>query len=188
MNRRKALAGLAAIVGGSIAANYVYRNSKNERINSLRDEKLLIGELAETIIPRTDTPGAKDVNAAETIILLLEDCADRKTQNNFIRGLEKIKSQSESSYYKSFFNCTLKEKELLLVMIENEEKPFNGFVGKIKNKFFGESFIFTLKEYTSNAYCSSMKGAQEGLQYVMIPGKRIACVSREKNGKSWATQ
>ena len=55
--------------------------------------------------------------------------------------------------------------------------------GVIKNKFFGESFIFTLKEYTSNAYCSSMRGAQEGLQYVMIPGKRIACVSREKNGK-----
>ncbi len=188
MNRRKALAGIVAIVGGSVAVNYVYRNSKNERINSLHDEKLLIGELAETIIPRTDTPGAKDVNAADTIILLLEDCADRKTQNNFIRGLEKVKSCSKSLYNKSFFNCSQKERELLLVMIESEEKPLNGFMGKIKNKFFGESFITTLKEYSANAYCTSMKGASEGLQYIMIPGKRIACITREKNGKSWATQ
>ncbi len=188
MNRRKAIAGMTALVGGAFAANYFYKNTKNEKISSIHDEKLLIAELADTIIPRTDTPGAKDVNSEEIIILLLDDCANRKTQNNFIRGLENVKSLSHSVYHKDFISCSKKERESILTQMEKDEKPFNGIIGKVKSKFFGDGFIATLKEYTANAYCTSMKGATEGLQYVLIPGKRIACVDRAKNEKSWATQ
>ncbi len=188
MNRRKALLGTALISGIVYSGYKLFDFFTPHNIEKLDLNKALIDELAEIIIPRTETPGAKDVLAGELIIKLLKDCTTTNTQNNFIAGLMQLKSAAISEYGKEFLNCSLPQQITLLNIIEQDEKPFNGIVWKIQKKLLGKSFIYTLKEYTTKAYCTSMLGATQGLKYVLIPGRRLACTDAEPNQKSWATQ
>ncbi len=188
MNRRKAIIGLVGLTGAATASYFFYTQTKQEDLNQLDSNKLFIAELAETIIPRTTTPGAKDAKAEEIIILWLKECTDRKTRNNFIRGLEKLKSRCQAAFDKDFMHCSAQERQALLNQFEKEEKPFAPIFGKIQKKFLGTAFMPTLKEYTTKAYCTSFLGATQGLAYVLIPSRREACIPLQTSQKSWATQ
>jgi len=188
MNRRKAVLGLFFTSTLTYSGFRIFDFITPSNLVELDSNKDLIDELAEIIIPRTDTPGAKDAQVGSFIIKFLKDCASTTTQNNFIRGLQNLKSTCRYSHNKSFLDCTLSEKIELLNKIEAAETPLNGVAGKIQKKLFGRSFIYTLKEYTARAYCTSYFGATACLAYQLVPGKRISCIELEPNQKSWATQ
>ncbi|HSN61807.1 MAG TPA: gluconate 2-dehydrogenase subunit 3 family protein [Ferruginibacter sp.] len=152
------------------------------------EHKALIAELAETIIPRTNTPGAKDVKAQNFIITLLKNVSDRKTQNSFIDGLKDIEEFSIDKYEKNFTALTVIEKRNVVEHFYKKGKNFSGKLGKAKNKFLGKSFFDILKNYTTIAYCTSRQGATEGLAYDFIPGKYDACIALKANQKAWATK
>jgi len=187
MNRRKALFGIALFSGASYAGYKVY-DQLAERNVKLEDKKALLAELAETIIPRTDSPGAKEAKVEEAILVFLKDCTDRKALNNFLDGLEDIEAYAKSNFQKGFVACDAQQKAQILAYFEKKGKQSNGFFGKIQKKVFGKSFFDTLKEYTVRGYCTSMTGATQGLSYLFIPGKRLSCVDISPNQKSWATQ
>ena len=81
MNRRKAIASLLVLAGGTAA---VYSGVRWRRLNTAPDlvklqaHKDLITELAETIIPATDTPGAKAAGITPFIISLVTDCTPHR--------------------------------------------------------------------------------------------------------------
>lgn len=188
MNRRSAILGLFGLGAVSVSSYYFYTQTKEESEVELDKSKTLIAELAETIIPRTTTPGAKDVQAEEIIVLWLKECADRKTRNNFIRGLERLQARCKSAFNKDFLSCSPVERHALLAQFEKEEKPLMPIMGKIQKKLLGAAFVPTLKEYTTKAYCTSQIGATQGLAYVLIPSRREACIELQPNQTSWATQ
>ncbi len=161
---------------------------KKPDLAELHRYKPLIAELAETIIPATDTPGAKDVKAEDCICALIQDCSDRTTQNKFIYGLEDLESYSHSEFGNSFIKCNNMQRNKILQHFEDAGKPYKGIMGKVQNKFFGKSFFTTLKIYTAIAYCTSMEGATKGLAYDYIPGGYGACIPIMPGQKSWATK
>lgn len=187
MNRRKALFGIALFSGASYAGYKAY-DLLAERNIELDSQKTLIAELAETIIPKTDTPGAKEAKVEEAVIAFLKDCTDRKTLNNFLDGLEDVETYAKATFQKSFVACDNIQKNQVLSHFEKKGKQSNGFFGKIQKKVFGKPFFATLKEYTVRGYCTSMTGATQGLSYLFIPSKRLSCIDMTSNQKSWATQ
>ncbi|MBC7866102.1 MAG: gluconate 2-dehydrogenase subunit 3 family protein, partial [Gloeobacteraceae cyanobacterium ES-bin-316] len=105
MNRKKAIFSMFLLGGGLVTtfSGYkFYHISKTPDLLFLDGHKDLIADLAEIIIPRTNTPGAKDVKAEDAIITLLKNVADKKTQNNFIDGLKATERFSMNKYSKSF--------------------------------------------------------------------------------------
>lgn len=161
--------------------------TKRPDIGYLESNRDLIMALAETIIPGTDTPGAKDANVQDFIIMMVRDCTERKTQNKFIDGLRDLKEYCWFAYEKPYQRCTLAEQTAVLTHFEKQGKPFRGIVGKAQNRFLGRSFFTTLKDYTVEGYCTSEQGATKGLVYDYIPGSFHGCVPVKPGQKAWAT-
>jgi hypothetical protein len=191
MKRRKAigsilLAGTATVVG--FGGYEWFTLTKNPDRNYLRSKKSLLAELAETIIPATDTPGAKEAGAVEFMLPMLSECTDDKTLNRFVSGLQELEEYTRSKYHREFIDCSTIEKESVLAWADQKSATTNSLFEKAKNKYTGRPFFEMLKTYSVYGYCISEKGASTGLQYNAVPGRYLACIPLTPNQKSWATK
>lgn len=150
--------------------------------------KTLIAELAETIIPLTDTPGAKAAKAENYIVNVLINCSSKLEQNIFIHGLYDLEAYVKVKFNKDFFQCTLNERIETLSYFEKKGNFTNGMLNKVRNKLLGVPFFEKLKTLTVQGYCLSELGATRGLAYEEIPGSYQGCIPLEPNQKSWATK
>lgn len=157
-------------------------------ISLLHKKKALIAEIAEMIIPRTNTPGAKDAKVEDFIIGMIEFCSDTKTQNNFISGLDKLEKYTLDNYGHSFIACNLAEKIEILTYFENNSRYKYHILNKINYKILGRPFILRFKELTVEGYCTSKWGATKGLAYDYIPVTYEACIPLMSNQTAWATR
>ena len=190
MNRRAAISRFF-LLGGAGAAAYTgvktFQLYKSPDIGRLDAWKEVLDELAETIIPRTDTPGAKEAGVGAFVIRMVKDCTNRKSQNKFLTGLDDLMNFSASQYGRPFIECTTAEKADILHRFQKKGKPYPGIMGKVERKLVGDSFFTTLKKYTVLGYCTSRPGATEGLAYDYIPGK-YEITPLKQGQKAWATQ
>jgi hypothetical protein len=191
MKRRKAI-GTILLAGGATVAGFGgyewYSLAKNPDIKYLLSRKPLLTELAEMIIPATDTPGAKDAGAVNYMMNFLTECTDTKTLNRFINGLQELEDYTYSTYHREFMGCSPAEKELIMQHFEEKSRPTHSLFEKAKNRFTGYPFFTALKTYTVFGYCISEKGASLGMHYIAVPGKYLACIPLEPNQKAWATK
>ena len=190
MKRRKAirsilLAGAASSVG--IGGYEWYTLTKNPDKNYLLSKKALLIELAETIIPSTDTPGAKEAGAIEFMMPILMECTDTKDLNRFVKGLRELEDYTRDRFQREFTACNRKERDLVMQYFEEKSRTTNKLFEKIKNRLTGHSFFATLKTYTVYSYGISEKGASMGMRYIAVPGKYLPCIPMEPNQKAWAT-
>jgi Gluconate 2-dehydrogenase subunit 3 len=191
MNRRKAILSIFLIGGGATATFSGYKwysIHKTPDLNYLDAHQPLVADLAETIIPATDTPGAKEAMVHVTVISMIKEAADRKTQNIFIDGLKEVEQYSNSHFSKSFSALAAAQQVEVVSHFRDAGKNYSGMIGKIKNKFAGKSFFHILKEYSTIAFCTSKSGATKTLAYDFIPGAYNSCMPMTHGQKSWATK
>ena len=149
------------------------------------DEALIVTQVADIIIPKTDTPGAKDVGVPRFIDIMLKDCYTKEDQDHFLSGLKAFDAGAKTEYGDVFLDLAPEKK------IE--------YVGKVHGVALQEQkeiqpapkrpFILMMKELTMLGYFTSEPGATQVLQYVAVPGAYHGCVplSEAGNGKTWAT-
>lgn len=190
MNRRKAIFRLL-ILGGGTAGIYGgikgYHLLKQPDLDKLTALQPLIDELAETIIPRTDTPGAKDAGVGAFITQMVKTCTGRRSQNNFINGLEELAVYSKLYYNNSYEKCSPEARRSILAHFESKGSKGNGFWGKAQRYMLGDSFFDTLKKNTVLGFCTSKVGANQALSYDYIPGNYSGCITISPGQKAWAT-
>ena len=191
MNRRKAIrdillvAGFTAVAGGG----YEWRHINGKPAIADLDKYMeLLSELAETIIPATNTPGAKDAKVGEFIYKMVVDCADVRAQNKFLYGLHDLEEYCHNKYGLSFIKCTVPQREETLLYFEKKGKRHGGIIGKVQHKFMGDPFFETLKNYSVIGYATSLPGATQGFAYDLIPGSYDANVPLKPGQRSWATK
>ncbi len=188
MDRRKAIGGILAITGISFASykgiRFFYGTSNR---GELKDYKNLIAELADVIIPPTDTPGAKEAKVQDYIIDFMEACSSNKEFNTFFNGLNDLQETAESEYQTTFENCNIDQKTALLKNLDTDSDP-NSIFTKIDIKIRGRSFFKMLKTLTVEGYCTSEIGATQMLAYDPAPGEYIAITELQPNQKAWATR
>lgn len=190
MKRRRAI-GRILLTGGATAAvlgGYEWFSlTKRPDIAYLLTKRNLLAALAETIIPDTATPGAREAGVVTFMIPLLTECTEPKTLNVFIEGLQSLEAHTASRYKKEFIQCTEQEKNEILRYFEEKAQPLNRMLGRAKEKLLGGEFFHTLKQYTVEAYCISEKGATRALRYIPVPGSYDACIPLEPSQTAWAT-
>lgn len=190
MKRRSALAGIGLISGTALIAYSGYKwlewNRKPE-LSNLPERGGLIASLVDTIIPDTDTPGARAAGVHDFVIKMVTYCTEVKTQNKFIDGLNEIESYSIKEFGRSFEICSMNERIEILGYFEKRDKLFPGLVGKAQARYLGKPFFYTIKEYSSIGYFTSKIGATQALRYSLVPSKYLACIPYLPKEKGWAT-
>mgnify|MGYP006175875439 CR=1 FL=1 len=98
MNRREALSSVALLLGGTIIGSSAFLSGCKANpdaaagVLSAADMSLL-NDIAEIIIPTTNTPGAKAAKVGEFMGVIVTDCYDAKDQKVFKDGLAAFASK-----------------------------------------------------------------------------------------------
>jgi len=136
---------------------------KNIQVDA--DQEGLLAEIAETIIPATDTPGAKDIGAHLFALKMVDDCYAAADQRAFIKGLDAFDAFSEKKFDHSFVACTLPQRESLLGTIEARKGVPEEVLG----------FYDSMKKLTLQAYSGSKFYLTKVQVYELVPGRFHGC-------------
>ncbi|MEQ7799529.1 gluconate 2-dehydrogenase subunit 3 family protein [Pedobacter sp. ASV1-7] len=191
MDRRTTLKGILTLSFLGVSSFSAYKwffFHKSIDSSSIIAYKELIAELAETIIPLTDTPGAKAANVENYILNVILNCTETVEQNIFLNGLRNIERYAMDKYDKSYLKCTLDERNQILEHFEAKSVYPYQIINKINKKLFGKPFFTQLKNLTVEGYCNSHIGATQGLAYDYIPGSFESCIPLKSHQRSWATK
>ena len=191
MNRREALSRVGLILGGTIIGAEAFlsgctntdKNIGGSGVNFSNDDVSFLDEIAETILPATNTPGAKEAKVGEFMTRIVRDCYTEKDQKIFLDGMQKLNEASKKKNGKSFLDSSTQERHDLLVDLDKEQKTYTDQ----KKKDDPAHYFRMMKELTLWGYFTSEPGATKALRYVQIPGKYVGCIDYKKGDKAWAT-
>lgn len=198
MKRRDALGRVALLMGGTLSAPTMLaflegckpsaESSSAMTFPFSADRKALVSEVAEIIIPKTDTPGAKDAKVGEFIEKMLKECYEGKDQESFNKGLAELEK-------KDFLKAKPEEQTKILKEMEANAKDELSKAGEEKKKYTeagkeytdaGVPFFRLMKELTLLGYFTSEPGATQALEYVAVPGRYDGCIDLKPGQKNWA--
>lgn len=130
------------------------------------EQETLLAELAEAIIPKTSSPGAKDIYAHQFVMKMMDDCASKEDQQNFVKGLDAFSKFAKDQAGTSFPESNATQRAEILKAIEGfkpEDSVAAGFYRKMKN-------------LTTRAYTSSQFYLTQVQVYELVPGRWSGCV------------
>lgn len=140
--------------------------------SSVLDNKTLelVREVAGRIIPKTDTPGAKEAKVERYIDMALKNNYTDDARDQFIKELKQFDQIAETEFQSSFSACTDEEKDLVLsIMWENRSDIFQ-----------------EVKSLVVTGFLTSEEGATMAMKYDPVPGEFIACMDLSDVGGRWA--
>lgn len=183
MQRRDLLKMIVAATGTSLIGSYSFAYDQVPNV-ALADtdftdkDVTLMNEVGELIIPKTDTPGAKEANVGLMMSIIMNDCYTKEQQHTFRQGLKDIDSLSKKDFGKPFVESTAKNKYLLINRLDKQAK---------QQLLAGEEPFFTMiKQLTIFTFFTSKIGATEVLRHVAIPGSYNGELPYKKGDKAWA--
>lgn len=194
MDRREALKRTAWIMGGVVSAPAIMGVLKGcaakptidwKPVFLSEDQGILVSNVAEIIIPKTDTPGAKETGVPGFIDLMLKDVYSKEDQDHFVAGLKEFDEAANKEYGDSFIELSPEDQTAFVKKIHDAAvEAERATTPKPKRPF-----ILMTKELTMLGFFTSEPGATQVLQYIAVPGSYKGCIplSEAGNGKTWAT-
>jgi gluconate 2-dehydrogenase gamma chain len=199
MDRRDALKRTAWLMGGAISApalagilkGCTAKPSVDWKPQFFSEEQAaIISEVAEIIIPKTDTPGAKETGVPGFIDLLLKDVYSKEDQDRFINELKAFDQEAITTKGDSFLDLDPEDQQAFVKQKHDEavQAEANGPRAP-RGTTPKRPFVLMMKELTMLGYFTSEVGATQVLQYDPVPGAYKGCVplTEAGNGRTWAT-
>jgi len=163
--RRAALERLSLMLGGALSAplaaglmGQVLNTGASVEVTEA--QKALLAELADVILPTTDTPGAKAAGVEAFIVRLMRDCHVLAEQETFYAGLAKIDAASQTAHGNG-------------AVVWDATKTNTGFFRR-------------MRELTVTGFFISEIGATQALEYLPVPGRFEGDVPMQPGQKAWA--
>jgi len=172
MRRRQSLVALSALAGHALFPDVLARFGRALAAGPAAwtpalltpDAGEVLAAAVDTILPDTDTPGARAAGVHVFVDLLAKHCRTAEEQRAFTAGLDALDRAG-------FAGADRKAREKLLTELEAAKDPF----------------FAALKEATVLGYCMSETGATQALAYAHVPGDYAGCLPLGKGQKGWAT-
>lgn len=141
----------------------------------------LLDEIADTIIPTTDTPGAKAAKVGAFIAVMVSDCYEPDDQKLFLDGLVQLETDCKAKTGMSFQRCPAGQRHDFLVALDREQKEQKA------GPQAGDPphYFRRIKELTLLGYFTSEIGCTQALRMVEIPGRYDACIPYTKGDRAW---
>jgi len=210
MERRELLKMIAVLTGTAMVGGDFILSGCNAGGGSAtgfsKSQVSLLDEIAETIIPTTQTPGAKAAAVGEYMKVMVTDCYRDDEQKAFLDGIKKLQEACKQSTSKGFEKCSPEQRHDFLVSLEKEAKSYNeqrneriktareahdlankDLPWKQQTEFFEEPphYYTLMKQLTLSGYFTSEIGATKTLRHVAVPGKFDGNYPYTKGEKAW---
>ncbi|SFB96152.1 Gluconate 2-dehydrogenase subunit 3 [Algibacter lectus] len=208
MNRRTALKNLTMSLGYTVAAPTIFNmlsacTAEADTWSPLflsSEEKHMVTQLVDIILPASDTPGALDVNVPQFLDMMYQDIEIKENQDQFKKGAsifsKKFKTQFGSEVAKgdkeqfetllaSYFDISDEE---TATVFKEQRLPIEKLTNpKIENRALYK-FLISVRTYTLFGYFTSEKVGETVLNYDPVPGVHISCMPLEDvlNGRAWS--
>ena len=210
--RVTALLGGVALVGGSALLTGC-RTEANPDAPFTAKEIAFLDEVAETILPRTSTPGAKDVQTGAFMALMVRDNYAERDRKVFREGMRSIDDATKKAFDVTFMNATPQQRLSVLEAIDRDQKVYSDAkrqesrtkslswlsdqrqeaapgadVGAATAVTMDKPthYFRMMKELALLGYFTSELGATQALRYVESPGRFDPCVPYTLGEKAWA--
>lgn len=182
MNRRDALKSFALMMGGTmVGANVLFTGcAPDDQIEGLEfspKDIAFLDEIGESIIPATDTPGAKAVGIGNFMVMMVTDTYNSEQQEAFVSGINMIRSDFRDTHDKDFMDATSEERTAYLNDLNQKARSSEDREPKV---------IGMIQDLTVLGYFTSEIGATQQLRYVETPGRYDPCVPYQKGDKVFA--
>ncbi len=175
MNRREVLlllAGTGAIPDQLLAIGRTVH--KRARVGTLRalnaHQNETVATIAELIIPKTDTPGAREAGVPAFIDVMLADWAGDDQRQMFTAGLANVDERSRALFGKEFVACSEAQQTQILTDLDAELARLRDTKSDASKNFFQ-----AMKWLTLTGYYTSEVGATSELHYRVVPGHYEPC-------------
>ncbi len=186
MNRRQMLKYTALITGGSISAPFATAFlsgcSKPAQVGNASDLYFFTPDqfewitiLVDTILPRTDSPSATDVNVHYTIDSMIGLVFDEEFKNQFMTQWAELENYLHRQNFLDL-EPSMRENFLSELELAQEEELTEA------RQVFKE-----IKQQTIAYYLTTEEVGKNHLNYLPIPGEYKPCISVDDvNHKAWA--
>ncbi len=181
MDRRTALKQAALFAGGvallpscSFGPERVAMALNNLKIDvDLQD---MLAKIVETMIPSGEIPGAEELEVYKFVLVMADDCIDKKEQASFTSGLQKFGPFVKENFEKAFAKGDQVYKEKVLTDIMAKDDAEETAMPGLKDI---KSFLGMTKRYSIQGYMQSQYIMTEKFPYKHVPGPFQACVSTD---------
>tara|TARA_B100002003_G_scaffold72783_1_gene67825 strand:+ start:61 stop:657 length:597 start_codon:yes stop_codon:yes gene_type:complete len=197
MKRREALKKAVLLTGGALSPSIVSAVLSGITVGSSGkkwvpkivnpEQNDLITDIAELIIPETDTPGAKAAKVNEFIDLMLADWFTVAERNHFFKGLTDLDARAEKKYSTRFVECEIEDQTTILKKLEKDTLSHRNYnaPGDNQNSIL-KPFFDQVKELTLTGYYTSEIGATQELKYYVATNNYDGCIPFDKIGRAWS--
>ena len=168
MQRRSALKSLTMTLGGLATLPAWATNWTPESLGMFQtgsvDDQTLLGEIMETIIPETTTPGAKSLKLNLFAQRMITDCYGPQATTTLKQGLALTETTAQQTFGKAFADCdAAQRKEVLLKLVAASDPT-------------GKPFVEMIRRLTIQGYTNSEQYLVNVQHYTMAPGYYHGCV------------
>ena len=185
IRRVSALLGGAALIGESaLWASCSSRESgRTSSIGAFAPaEVAFLDEVAETILPETQTPGAKAAGVGPFMALMVTDCYEPGDQEIFRTGMKQLDDASRKATGSSFMSASGAQRLAVLQALDREQKAYMD----AKRPDEPNHYFRMMKELALLGYFTSEIGCTRAQRYVESPGRYDPCIPYTPGSPAWA--
>ena len=185
MDRRELLKMVALATGGVvIGGEFFLAGCKSKDVvvagTAFSNENIaFLDEVAETIIPKTTTAGAKEAEVGKFMTVMVNDCYEEADQKVFHDGMKELDEACKKMHGHSFMKGEAAHRKELLTSIDKGAKEYM----KNKKKEDPNHYFVLMKQLTLLGYFTSKAGLEQNFDYQQVPGKFNGAVPYKKGDK-----
>ena len=187
MDRRELLKMVAVLTGGAVIGGEVFLTGCNNPdkvvgAGPFTDADIaFLDEVAETILPKTSTPGAKDAQVGQFMTVMVNDCYTKEDQDAFHAGMGKLQEACEKMHGHGFMKATPEQRKELLVALDKEKDEYQ----KNKKREDPTHYFQYIKQLALMGYLTSEPGRKASYRYLPVPGKFQGVIDYNKGDKAY---
>ncbi|RAV99231.1 gluconate 2-dehydrogenase subunit 3 family protein [Pseudochryseolinea flava] len=167
MKRRMLLKQLGLLAGAAVVLPHCTgKETAQEATISLHKLKITghhqnsVTALVDALIPKTDTPGAKELDVQSYVWRMVDDCTSEEDQKKFLAGLDHLTTIADDRFGKTIAECSAADLQTLLQEMND---------GKITEKNVGD-FYQQFRRHTIRGFVGTESVMTNVYHYNMIPG------------------
>ena len=201
MNRRHFLECAALLISGVSASRLGWTLTEEQQVHLASapdysdqavdyftpEQRSVVAAIAETISPRTETPGAIDAGVPRFIELMLANWCNDEEREIFQQGLARLELHTRSEYGKCFDELDADARLEILEALEADASESAWYdLGNVRRDFISDApFICQLKELTVWGFFTSEEGGTQALRYDPMPMFFDGDIPLKPDDSSW---